>query len=279
MKKHLTILILILILLSTWWLYREINSTKITVSFKELRPTQNRLNVYYKGIKIGRAKEIRHSNDYHNTLLRVQLYGRNHKLPTNTKVYLKKQIQGKRHIDYLELVEPEAPTNEYIKQNSWLKGHVAVDIEEFLRNQEGESVETIKTNLVQASENINNTLESIIELISIIQEIANENRNSIKQSITNAEISTKNLSNTTQKINNSITEKELSSILNNLERTSSNTYSITKNISDTSIVGVDEIITKTNSILDDTSVIVKGIQCKMSKSFSGFRLMFGKVIE
>lgn len=136
MKKYITIAITILILVTTLCLYREINSTKITVSFKEVHQMQNRMNVYYKGIKIGRAKEIKYSNNYYNTLLRVQLFGKNHKITTNTKVYLKKQMQGRRYLDYLELVDPEEPTNEYIKNNSWLKGQVALDLEEFLRNQE-----------------------------------------------------------------------------------------------------------------------------------------------
>lgn len=279
MKKFVPILILIPIIFVIHFLYREVNSFYITVSFKDLRPFHGNIPVYYKGIKIGKAKDIRHSNDYENSLLRIQIFGKKHKIPDNAKVYLKKEVRGKRHYDYLEFVMPETPSNSYIKESSWLEGKCSIDIENFLRNQDPEDIENLRVNLVKASENLNVTLESVAGLFDLAEGMLAENRPAFKNSVENLEASTKNITNATNKINNSISEEQLSTTLENIQTITTKTNDITGNIIDTSMVGVNEIITKTNCILDDTNCITKGIRRSMSKPFGGFRLMFGKVVD
>lgn len=268
MKKYIAILLLIPI----FFLYKSINSTYITATFKDLRPFHSNIPVYYKGIKIGRAKDIRHSNDYQHTLLRIQLYGRKHKLPTNTKVYLKKEIRGKRHYDYLELIMPDTPESTFLKNGSWIEGKCSVDIEHFLRNQDPDDIENLRANIVQASENLNNTLESVAGLFAMGQDILSENRPTIKKSVNNVETAT-------NKINNVISEKQLSTTFTNIENATAKTYSITENFSDTGMSGINGILVKTNCILDDTNCITQGVRKTMSKRFGGLRLMFGKVVD
>lgn len=279
MKKFITILILIPIIFVIHFLYREINSFYITASFRDLRPFYGNIPVYYKGIKIGRAKDIRHSNDYENSLLRIQIFGKNHKIPDNAKIYLKKEVRGKSHYDYLELVMPETPSGKYIKEDSWLEGKCSIDIENFLRNQDPDDIENLRANLVKASDNLNVTLESVAGLFDLASGVLAENRPAFKKSVDNLETSTKNITNTTNKIDNAISEEQLSATLENIENITSKTNDITGNIIDTSMVGVNEIITKTNCILDDANCITKGIRRSMSKPFGGFRLMFGKVVD
>ncbi len=84
---------------------------------------------------------------------------------------------------------------------------------------------------------------------------------------------------TTKKINNIISEEQLSATFSNIQNTTARTYSITENISDTGMLGVNSIITKTNCILDDTNCITKGVRKTMSKPFGTLRLMFGKVVD
>lgn len=272
MKKYIPILLLIPIIFVIHFLYREINSFYITAMFKDLRPFHGNIPVYYKGIKIGRAKDLRPSNSYEHSLLRIQIYGRKHKIPDNVKVYLKKEIRGKRHCDYLELVMPESPSGTYIKENSWIEGKCSVDIEHFLRNQDPDDIENLRANIVQASENLNSTLESIAGLFGMGQDILAENRPTIRKSVSNVETAT-------NKINNVISEEQLSTTFTNIENTTAKTYSITENFSDTGMSGINGIITKTNCILDDTNCITQGVRKTMSKRFGGLRLMFGKVVD
>lgn len=279
MKKLIPILLLIPIIFILHFLYREINSFYITASFKDLRPFHGNIPVYYKGIKIGKAKDIKHSNSYEESLLRIQIYGRKHKIPDNAKVYLKKEVRGKRHYDYLELVMPETPSGKYIKENSWLEGKCSIDIEHFLRNQEPDDIENLRANIVKASENLNETLESVAGLFGMAEDMLAENRPALRNSVNNLEYTTQNVTTATQKVNNAISEEQLSETLLNIQNASSKTYSITESIVDTSMVGVNEIITKTNCILDDTNCITKGIRRSMSKPFGGLRLMFGKVVD
>lgn len=279
METRYKILGIILILTVLLFGYRTINSTYITASFTELRPFHGNIPVYYKGMKIGKARDIKLDSNYKNSLLSIQIYGRNHKIPDNTKIYLKKSVHGKIHKDYLELIPSPNPSTKFIKNGSWLVGKCTVDIEQFLRNSEPEEVEELKSNLSKASENLNMSLEGLLELLVMIQDVVAENRAGIKTSVNNLENVSKDLSNTTTKINNSVSESQLSDVISNIEKASLNLDEITGNIAETGVVGVNEIIIKTNCILDDTSCITKGLRETMSKRFGGLRLMFGKVVD
>ena len=68
-------------------------------------------------------------------------------------------------------------------------------------------------------------------------------------------------------------------MFSNVQNLTKTTNSITENIRDTGVVGINEIIVKTNCILDDTNCLTKGVRKSMSKPFGGIRLMFGKVVD
>lgn len=279
MKKFIILLSGILIIIASILVYREFNSTYITAKFSDLRPFHGNIPVYYKGVKIGKARDIKTSDDYNFSLLKIQLFGKNHKLPSNTKVYLKKEVKGKHFDDYLELILPETSSGEFIKRGSTLEGKCAVDIEHFLRNQEPEEVENLKSNLSQTVENANLSLQTLAELFGLAQDILAENRINIKGSVSNLERSSRNITDTTSKINNSVSQKQISDVFSNVENLTKTTNSITDSIRDTGVVGINEIIMKTNCILDDTNCISKGVRKTMSKPFGGIRLMFGKVVD
>lgn len=279
MKKLIIFLSAILIVIISIIGYRELNSTYVTAKFSDLRPFHGNIPVYYKGVKIGKARDIKTSDDYNYSLLKIQLFGKDHKLPTNTKVYLKKEIKGNHFDDYLELILPETANGEFIKNGSTLEGKCAVDIEHFLRNQEPEEVENLKNNLSQTIENANLSLQTLAELFGLAQDILAENRRNIKGSVANLERSSRYITDTTSKINNSVSEEQISDVFSNVQNLTKTTNSITENIRDTGVVGINEIIVKTNCILDDTNCLTKGVRKTMSKPFGGIRLMFGKVVD
>ena len=51
--------------------------THIDAQFKELRPIHNKLQVYYKGIVVGKAKELKHSNSFEHTIIKIVLFSKN----------------------------------------------------------------------------------------------------------------------------------------------------------------------------------------------------------
>lgn len=69
MKKFIIPIILTIILLIIYIIYKQITYTHITVQFHELRPIENKIPVYYKGIVIGKATEKKHTDDYKHTLI------------------------------------------------------------------------------------------------------------------------------------------------------------------------------------------------------------------
>lgn len=281
MKKYfMLILLFVSLFLCAYFAYREINSIYITAKFEELRPIKNRIPVYYKGIKIGIAKDMKHSKDYMHTLLRIQIFGNTLKIPDNTIVYLKKDIQENKNTkDYLEFVIKDTPSTTYLKNGSVIEGKCSVDMAHFLSNQEPDDIDNIKENLAQASENLNTTLEGVIELTNMLEEIVAENRNSLKTTVNNIENSTQNVDNLSSKINDAVTEENLSTTINNIKNITEKSFEITDKVSKTDINGINKLITTTNCILDDTNCIVNGIRNTMSKRFGGMRLIFGKVVD
>ena len=70
--KHY-LLTIILIIFFTILAYKHLTSTYIVIEFKDLRPVHERLNVYYKGFKVGKTEKIFPSKDYNSTFIKVIL--------------------------------------------------------------------------------------------------------------------------------------------------------------------------------------------------------------
>ena len=285
MKKYILIGFIAILGILSLFIYKRLTYTYITVQFKELRPMEKSIPVYYKGLIIGKAKESKHSDDYNHTLVKVVLYPKNLHLPSNTEVYLKQIIKNKHTSDFLELIYPETPNNKLISDGTYLKGYTTGDVESYMKNLKTEELENIKTNLASATENLNNALGGLSELFVILQDVINENRANLKTTTKNINNTSANLNQATQKINNSIKEEQLTKSLNNIENTILNIEQTTQSVNQTaesfnnSVPSINKSINSTQQILANANAITCGIRETLNKPFGGLRLIFGKTIQ
>ena len=279
MKKVLSILILIVFILITASYF---SSRHITIVFNNIRPFEGKIPVYYKGIIVGKVTDKIHSTDSQRTNVKITLYNKKLKLPLNTKALLKKRIKNDKETDYIELIYPQVPSERFISEYSHIHGHSTIDIKEYLKNQNVEDLEKIKSNLVSSSENLNSTLEALAGMFVLIQDILGENRVNLKNASHNLNQTALNINNTTKKFDNAVIEKQLSNTFYNLENSTGGFHNFAHNINDT-VTNIDktlpETLENTKEITSNLNSITCGIRQTLSKKFGGLRLFFGKVIE
>ncbi|MBQ8635361.1 hypothetical protein IJ425_04320 [bacterium] len=271
MKNYFYLFIVLIFLFLIFLAYNFFHFIYITAVFKELRPIHSKLPVYYKGILVGKAKELRHGDDFNHTLMRIMLFGRKLQLPSNTVVMLKKEKRNNVDIDFLELIYPSEPTKTYLGNHSKIEGLVARDVKEFLSNQHPDDLESIKQDLVESAQNLNYALSALGQIFDVATEILKENQSNIYKT-------TRNVENMTVKIDNAIKQKQLENTLSNLEDSVGNVSKITYSI-DSSIPKVDNSLKELQQTACNINSITCGIRKTMSKNFSFLRLFFGKVIE
>lgn len=285
MKRIIILLIILFLVIIGLIVYKQVTYTHITVQFNELRPHENNIQVYYKGIVIGRAVKKKHTKDYKHTLMKVILYPKNLHLPINTEVELRQVVKNRKTKDYLELLYPESPSSTLISNGTYLKGYATIGLETFAHNQRIEDLEAIKQNLRNASENLNSTISELGDLFILLQDVVNENRSNLKGTTNNIRKVSSNIDKTSIKINNSIKQEELESIIGTINRSSNNVERITENVYDTS-VGINSNIPKisssineTQNLIANTNAISCGVRQTLRKRFGGLRLIFGRTIK
>ncbi len=264
MKKYILIIVPILILLLALYIYKLTTYTYIEAKFDELRPIHNRLNVYYKGIVIGRAKEIHHSDSYDHTLMKIVLYPKKLLLPINCEVFLKKEKTNNKERDFLELIYPKEPSSTIIKNGAILKGIATVDIETVMKNQHPEDIENLKQNIASSVESLSYAMQGLNEMFSIINGILLQNKPNLYST-------TKGFRNISTKIDNSIDSAKLNNVMSNLDSSFNNINLALETTPDT--------LTSTQGLMDNLNVISCGVRKTLRKKAGGLRLFFGRVIE
>lgn len=264
MKRIIFIILLITVVFIGGFFYRHFEFTYITAKFKELRPIRGDLKVYYKGLVVGKAKESKHSDNFHHTLMKIVLYPKNLHLPSNTTIALKKEKRDDKQIDFLELIYPNEPTNLLLSNNSIIEGYATVDTETYLSNQHPDDIETLKENLVESAQNLNYAMQGLAEIFQTVDEILKENQGNVYRT-------TKNVENMTSKVNKAIKQQQIENTLSNIENSTSN---INK-----TVINTDENLKDLKGITSNINAITCGIRQTLSKNFGGLRLFFGKTIQ
>lgn len=301
-EKKMHILMSILLILGVFLLvhlYRHIVYTYINVQFKELRPFREKLEVYYKGYKIGRALKIYPSKDYKYTFVKIVLYPHDLKLPLNIKAVLKREKRHREKHDYIELIYPENPSYLMLKDGSTIAGKTTVDIESYLASQDPDSLDAIKKNLEKSSETLNLTLEDLGNLFVLIQDVIEENRPNIMSFSKNLSQSSGNFNQMSYNINKSLSPKRLDSSVSNIDlstanirQTTENLQVLTGNIDNTvkefsftakgfneNIPSIKSSVSRVNCILANVQDITCGVSQTLKKRFGGMRILFGKAIN
>ena len=264
----------------------------ITVKFTDLRPFHRHINVYYKGYKIGKTCKIKPSDDYQSTLVKVIIYPKNLKLPSNTTAILKKEKHLRTKIDYLELVAPKEPADTYLQNNDVIEGTSTVDAESFFASLDKNSLENVKKEIEQTVKNLNGMIEALSGIFVTVQEILNENRANINTTLRNLSLSSANLRSTTASLHSALSEQRLNSTFSSLDSTTANFSSGTTNLQaittnieqlsqalNSAMPQVETAITETGCLMKNLNEITCGIKNKLKTRFGGLRIFFGKVIE
>ncbi len=294
MKKVIYIILTILVIIFiSIRVYKSLTYTHINAKFKELRPSHEKLPIYYKGIKIGDAKEKKHTDDYQHTLIKMVLYPKDINLPENVKVLLKSEKRNGFDKDYLEIIYPKEPSRNILKNGAIIEGKSTVDLNNYLNNQNPDDLETIRVNLTESSENLNNALEGLVIVFDSLNDILKENQKNIYTSSDNLATTTRNLKQITTKFDNAIKQKNLNSTMNDinisadnikattqtLEKLTENFNNTATNINSGTMPQVQSTLYRTECLIANANEITCGIKKTLKKRFGGLRLLFGKVIN
>lgn len=287
MKKLIILTFSIIIAILGILIHKITAHTNIVVKFKELRPTNEKLFVYYKGVKIGEAREKKQSDDFTYTLVKVVLYPKKLKLPENMTVVLKKD-----KTDYMELIYPEKPSGKYLKDGSIIDGKETVDANEFLSNQNPDTLNQMRENILSSTENLNTAITDLSALLVLLQDVIKDNQSNLKASSSNLAQTTGNINQITTKINTSIEQEKLNKSMSNIDssisslnQSSKNLEKITENLTVTTnsvneiMPEIDSAIYQTQGILSNVDEITGGVKEHFKKRFGGFRILFGVTVK
>ena len=271
MRKVIRILILSAFLIFIFLIIRALTFTYITAKFEHLRPIHGALDVYYKGIIIGKAKELRHSDNYNHTLMEIILFPRNLHLPSNSTILLKKEKRNNKEKDFLELEYPKEPTNTLLSNNSVIEGIVTIDTQTYLQNQKPSELEEIKENLRQSVENLNEMLSLLNQVFGLIYEVLDENKSNVYRT-------TKTIENMTIKIDKALNQNSLNNTILNIENTTKN-FSNTANEINKTVPNLNNTLNNLEQTSCNLNKITCGIRKTLSNRFGGLKMLFGKTIE
>lgn len=276
MRKLVIIIILLLAILAGWFAYQKLAFLNILVKFDELEPFERRMNVYYKGFKIGKTTKIFPDKDYKNTYLRLKIHPHDIKLPENITAKILKKSSG----GYVDIVYPDSPSLTRIKNNVIIKGTITKDISSILNEKLGEEgIEQIITNASGLVENANNAVGTLNGIFSDIREILKDIRPQINASAKNLETTTKNIKEMSSNLNSSMDKETMEKTVKSIEEATNNVNEITYQINKVSIPMINNVICETNSTMKNVKEITGGVKNTLKKHFGLGRLIFGKPIS
>lgn len=284
-KKFITIVLLCGTIWLGFHIYNLLTYKYINIEFGEMRPLHEKVNIYYKGIKIGHVRRFVIAHHGQSTIARSVITHKTLMLPINTTAKLKKEKKHKKEYDFIELVYPQNPSNILLTNGAYINGKATVDVDTYMANQDIDDIEKIKENLTKSTEELETVLNSLGELFITLDNIAKENQKNIEISTQNLSETTKNINQLTSKFDKALKQEELNTSIQNLSTTTKNVNTLTQqlnsttsNIGDTTIPQVQSTLYRTECLVANINEITCGIKETLKKRFGGLRLLFGQVI-
>lgn len=272
-----------------------LNHTYIKAEFKHIDPLPARMDVFYKGYKLGTTRKLKISNDFQTTYLYITLNQRGLHLPRNISVEIKNYDKDTKYVD---IIYPSAPQLKFIKTGDVIQGKSS-----FTFSGISDLNQAHLDNLSEKGENLlssaKKTTDSLTEMFSLITDILNENRmnifqitSNLRDSTSNLRISTENLENLSSKINNGITEKTVRNSSSNIElltgnfaKTSDKFYLMSGSLENASVT-TGELVKNTNSLVDIAKMalcnindIIEAFKITLSKRLGGARILFKQPVK
>jgi len=280
-KKYIFIGILFVILFH--YLLYLLGTMKVTARFEELEPFKHNIPVYYKGFKLGSTTNIRPGKDYQSTLIDMRIKKKGIKLPANIEIVIKRKDKK----DYIELIYPNRPYIEYLKNNSIMDGHIGVNFENFLQDQaQNGGLDEIKNNVNSTVISAGETFNALTEMLNVMTAILNDIRPSINETVKNVNIASNNLASLSNNLKTTINKGYIDSTLynfqeisNNLVLTSENFGGFTDSLNKKSNILLNCLLKNANIVICNINEIITGLGNTLKKRFGGIRLFFGKTIS
>ena len=265
--------------------YQMAHHPYIIAKFKQYKPAQKKVDIFYNGIKVGRAGKVTYSDDYRYTMVKLVLLRPKVKFPKNITAQLKTDKKLNMESSFIELVYPDSPQVTNLKMGDTIQGAATMDLADFMANQDPGVLESMKNNTNKTMEAAQKTMDSLTELSDTLNKTINENRPNLLTTTKNLAGVSTNLNQITSKLNKALTQENLSSIVTNADGTLVNIQDLTKqvqnvtdNINNQTMPAVDSTVAQLEGIVKNLNEITCGINHTLRKSFGGMRLMFGKTI-
>lgn len=289
-KSVIYILIFIFIITTASLIYKDETRFSITAKFTETTPLKKRIPVFYKGYRIGEIKEIKLSDDYKFSLVKIVLYPKTPKLSKDVVAKVRHHDVIK---DYIELSNPDEASTTLLKSGGVIDGEEGFDMESFLADIENADI------IVPLLQTFSDTLVSIKATSNGIGKFFNDSHSILQDNKQNLNETTKYLVQTTKsmkklssRLNRAINDDKINNTTTNVDKSSANILEASENIKkitqnvDCATKNLDQTIAKIDCTLADTKVItsnVKTITCgfkeTLGKRLGGFRIMFGKPVK
>lgn len=263
---------------------------RLTAKFETSGPLYENMPVFFKGYRIGRINKVFLSKDYKNTYISMLLYPKSPMIPKETEAVVKNHDLFKNYID---LVVMEGASSTLLKSGEIIDGKPLFEVETFLSEiADSGLIIPLLQNFSDTALSLNKTSVEIKNFFSDSRSIINDNRQNIKQSISEFSIASKSLKTITSRFNNSITDDKLNNTSSNVDKASSNILSASesvKNITasvdcatrtlDKTMAKLDCTLSQANSVLSNVKVITSGLCQTLGKRFAGLRIIFGKPLN
>lgn len=266
-------------------IYNLLTYKYINIEFDEMRPIHEKVNIFYKGIKIGHVRKFKIAHHGQSTIAHSVITNKTLMLPINTTAKLKKEKKHKKEYDFIELNYPQTPSHILLSNGAYINGKATVDVDTYMANQDIDDIEKIKQNLIQSTEELENILNSLGELFITLNNIANENQKNISLSTKNLSESTKNINKLTSKFDKALKQETLNQSIENLSSTTQTVNQITQNLNtttanlgSTTIPQVQSTLYRTECLVANVNEITCGVKETLKKRFGGLRLLFGQVL-
>lgn len=245
-----TLLILFLFVLLGWGIYYVINGIinpplYVVIEFSELGPIYKKMPVYYKGYKIGVTEKIKPSDDYKTTLVTIRFYPNDLKLPNNTTAKVKPLTTTR---DYIELLYPDKPSGKILQTGDKIIGTTTIDVESFMNAQyESGSIGYIIEGASLALGSISRAGNEAATFLHTLNATVWENRKNIRGIMANLNQTSKNMSELSDKLNNSVTHSGAADTSKNIQKTAENVENLTKSMNGT-LKRLDSILYNINGV-------------------------------
>lgn len=278
----ISILVILLFILGVYINYKTNNIT-VRAEFEQLEPFPTSLPVYYRGFKLGHSTKVYPSKDFTKTYVNLVLNIDELALPDNSAI----KIRTKNKKDYIELLYPNEPSVNYLKNGSTIKGEVSYNLSSYLSAQaENGGFDDLQDNLNTTISAAGDTFAALTDFINTGNSILIDIKPDIKKSTNNLVNASENLADLTVKLNNSAKAEYVDDTFKNIKDTSqniveitANTASITTKIDNKTVNLVDCLIKNINNVVLNINEIVCGIKSTLSKKFGGVRLFLGQSLQ